>query len=133
MCKQVTVNFTCCADKVPWSNQSKLLETLEDKAERQDKILEVSNECLAVVPWVQSLLPPTQRTLVEQPDVTEMMEGEEMDTTSMDIEDNYTGIEQRPGSEFGGTSSSEGIHQWQQHCMVSQLPQNASPPIVWFQ
>lgn len=112
---------------------------------------DVSNQCLAVVPWVHSHLssaqPQTVPSSVGQIDASEtmMMEDElnEQEVASMDIEqeeecNNNSGIEQRAETGFSGPSG-VGFHQWQQHhCMVpSQLPHNAAAapaptPVVWF-
>lgn len=113
---------------------------------------DISNQCLAVVPWVHSHLSPPPPP-VQQIDASEtmMMEDEqqnEQEIASMDIEQQQeecnnneyatSGIEQRPPTGFNGPSV-VGFHQWQQqHCMVpSQLPHYsaAAPtptPVVWF-
>lgn len=62
-------------------------------------------------------------------DPADMMEAEEMEGVTMDIEDGSVGMDQR--SEMNMT---EGLHQWQQqHCMIPQPPQNVSTPLVWYQ
>ena len=125
---QATVNCMSHADQILLAKS--ILNTSEDRAERQEKNFE---GCLAVVPWVPSQLPPTEGAEVQQLDVSDLMDAEDMELASMDIEDNDIGIEQRPGTEFGGTNANEGLHHWQQQqCIVPQVPQNASTPIVWF-
>lgn len=139
-------------DRDLWSkhllNNSSAQQGEDTTLEEQDD--DISDQCLAVVPWVHSHLSPPPR--VQQIDASEtmMMEAEqqfEQEIASMDIEQQEecnnngcatSGNEQRAATGFGGPSG-VGFHQWQQqHCMVpSQLPHNAATaaaptPVVWF-
>ena len=90
-----------------------------------------TNQKLAVVPWTPSQFPPTQNVVARAE--PELMEAEEMEVTSMDIEDDNFGVGHREVNEIGGTGDGESLHQWQQqHCLVPQLPQNTYTPIVWY-
>ncbi|KAK3011054.1 hypothetical protein RJ639_012464 [Escallonia herrerae] len=110
-----------------WPRKSDLLKATEDEAEGRD----TTNECLAVVPWVSSQFPPAAGAEDSQNVLPDSMEAEETEAAAMDVEDDYVSMEQRPGNqELGGMAVSEGLHQWQQHCMIPQPPQHT--PIVWF-
>ena len=52
-----------------------------------------------------------------------------MGATTMDIEENDVS---EPGQERQFIGMNEGLHQWKQHCVIPQLPQNAATPIVWY-
>jgi hypothetical protein len=101
-----------------------------------------NGDCLAVVPWVPSQLLPAPAT-ESRMDAPELMEeAEEMEATTMDVEEdnnsnnNNASIEQgHPNAHaYSEVAGSDGLHQWQQqyHCMMQQLPQNTSTPITWF-
>lgn len=67
--------------------------------------------------------------VVPQIDVSDMMEADDVEVSTMDVEGNTVGSEQKVGMNVN-----EGLQQWQQqHCMIPQPPQNVSSPIVWFQ
>ncbi|KAK9269785.1 hypothetical protein L1049_001563 [Liquidambar formosana] len=133
-------NFSISSDIISgfknhlWSSQSSHIKPAEDEAAMCENNTLATNECLAVVPWVPSQVPPAPRVEVAQAEIPELMEADEMGETTMEIEDNVVSIEQGQANEFGGMSGSEGLHQWhQQHCMTPpQLPQNTSTPIVWY-
>ncbi|KAL8222943.1 hypothetical protein R6Q57_020342 [Mikania cordata] len=97
-------------NRVLWSNQSHVLESLNGMKEKQDE-QNIINGSLAVVPWVPMHSQPQSMAEVEIPhteEVSDMMEIEEEDDGHM--------------NEFGS------VKQWQQHCMI---PHNLSTPIAW--
>ncbi|XP_059636925.1 uncharacterized protein LOC132279027 [Cornus florida] len=113
-----------------WSKESNPIKTAEDEAAANGNT--ATSECLAVVPWNPSQFPPRQNE-APHAQASELMEAEEMEATTMDIEDDNIPTEQVQGNEFGGANVTEGLHHWpQQHCMIPQLPQNTSTPVVWF-
>lgn len=113
-------------NQAPWSRHSNPLKPSKGE-ETQDDNEGPTKECMAVVPWVPS------HYLPQGTDFSEPMEAEETGPTTMDIEeDSIVGLEQRPGNELNGPGVGEGLHQWQQHCMVPQPPENTSSPVVWF-
>ncbi|XP_052180370.1 uncharacterized protein LOC127793719 [Diospyros lotus] len=119
-------------DKMLWSSQSNAARSAEDEA-RRDRITSGTNECLAVVPWVPSQFPQASGTEAPTGEVSEMMDAEDVGVVTMDIEENNVNFE--PGQEHisGAMNGSDGFHQWQQqHCMIPQLPQNPSTPVVWY-
>ncbi|RVW27940.1 hypothetical protein CK203_094116 [Vitis vinifera] len=98
-------------NQFPWSSQPNLRKSVEDET--------ASGERNTRVPQIEA--------------VELMEEAEEMEVTTMDIEDNNLNPEQQQEHGFGGMRGSESLHQWQQqHCMTPQLPQNMSTPITWF-
>ncbi|KAA8535722.1 hypothetical protein F0562_030715 [Nyssa sinensis] len=114
-------------NQVLWSSQSNPVKSAEDEAATREKSRGSTNKCLAVVPWVPSQLPPKPAA------APEMMEAEEMEATKMDIEDDNVGVEPGQTNEFDGMSGAGGLNHWQQqHCLIPQIPQNASTPVVWF-
>lgn len=121
-------------NQFPWSSQPNLRKSVEDETASGERNTRVTNECLAVVPWVPSHLPQASGVKVPQIEAVELMEeAEEMEVTTMDIEDKNLNPEQQQEHGFGGMRGSESLHQWQQqHCMTPQLPQNTSTPITWF-
>ncbi|GJV41027.1 hypothetical protein Tco_1419467 [Tanacetum coccineum] len=117
---------------VVWSNRSNLLQSLVDKTEKQDSDSEQNKGSLAVVPWVAKSAHHQAMPEVEVPhteEVSDMMDADDMETTTMDIEDNN--YQQIPKNSFGSVGASEGVNQWQQHCMIPQPPQNMATPIAW--
>ncbi|THG19508.1 hypothetical protein TEA_012846 [Camellia sinensis var. sinensis] len=107
-------------DQILWSSQSNAIKT----AERQGSN---TNDCVAVVPWVASQIPLTSGADVPRTEVSELMETEDMGEATMDVK------ESKPGQGYEFNEMSEGIHQWQQqHCMIPQLPENTTTPIVWY-
>lgn len=121
----------CTADPVLWSNQSQLLKSLDGKTEKQDSNSDQNHGNLAVVPWVPTYSKHQAMSEVEIPhtEVSEMMDADDMEATFMDIEENNS--QQFTRNEFGSVSGSEGVNQWQQHCMIPQPPHNLSTPIAW--
>lgn len=118
-------------NQLPWSNHSSQWRALDGEERADDNESGPQNECLAVVPWV----PPPQPystsgdEVVPQIDVSDMMEADDVEVSTMDVEGNTVGSEQKVGMNVN-----EGLQQWQQqHCMIPQPPQNVSSPIVWFQ
>lgn len=112
---------------VLWSNRSHLLKSLGGKKEKHDdNNSEPNNGSLAVVPWVP--MHSQQQAMAENrmEVVSEMMDADDMEATTMDIED-----QQKPGAEFGSVSGGDDVNQWQQHCMIPQPPHNLSTPIAW--
>lgn len=130
-----------------WSRHSNLLKSSAEEEDVDDKTSDedyVSNQCLAVVPWVQYQLPQTA-PLVQQVDASEttmmMMMEEEADqneqVASMDIEQEQDNNNFADNSGIDQMRARESFQQWQQqHCMVPPqlIPRNAAPatPNVWF-
>lgn len=101
----------------------------DNGATERDEKYGTTNNCMAVVPWVQSA---ACNELSYQSDTSDMMDAEGVETTAMEVEDSNATFN-RPSVREPGTVLNEGIHHWQQqHCMIPQLPQNTSTPIVWF-
>ncbi|CDP20191.1 unnamed protein product [Coffea canephora] len=118
-------------NQLPWSNYSSQWRALESEDRTDDNKSGRQNECLAVVPWVPPphLYSTSGDEAVPQIDVSDMMEADDAEVSTMDVEDNTVGSEQKVGMNVN-----EGLRQWQQqHCMIPQPPQNISTPIVWFQ
>ncbi|XP_009804133.1 uncharacterized protein LOC107810239 [Nicotiana tabacum] len=118
---------------VLWGSQSCILRRAGD--ENADENLSGSSKgCLAVVPWVPSQLPSAQGDeFLRQADVLEMMEAEDMDGVTMDVEDNSVSAGQRTAIDAGLVGVNERLHQWQQqHCMIPPPPHSTSTPIVWY-
>lgn len=117
------------ADELLWSNGSNTWTSTGNEPTEQDKKSDSIDNRLAVVPWIPSQFPSvTGGEALSQTDSTDMMQTEEMDGVTMDIEDDSAGMDQTTG-----LNTNEGLHQWQQqHCMISQPPQNISPPLVWY-
>lgn len=83
--------------------------------------------CQAIVPWLPR--PAKGESSRDEFYGGEMMEAEETgEATSMDVEDSPS-IQQ---SNSGSVPLSQGLPQWQQHCTISQPPQNTTTPIVWY-
>ena len=83
-----------------------------------------ANNSLAVVPWVPSQASSAAVSESRIMQVEELMEAEEeAGGASMEIE------EDRQNAGNGGAG--EGLHQWPQHCLIPQPPQNTSTPIMW--
>ncbi|PSR85216.1 NAC domain-containing protein [Actinidia chinensis var. chinensis] len=117
-----------------WSGQSNAMKPTEDEAARKGSNTRGANECLAVVPWVPSQVSSIPGTEVPQTELSELMESEDMEVATMDIEENNVVADPDPVQGCGSDGMSRGLHQWQhQHCVIPQLPQNTSAPIVWFQ
>ncbi|XP_017699781.2 uncharacterized protein LOC103713123 isoform X1 [Phoenix dactylifera] len=88
----------------------------------------VSNNCLAVIPWLPNQ-GPAAATGFGEPKLysglsQEPMEAGEVESTSMEVE----GDREQAAVDGVGV---EGFHQWQQHCMTPHLPANSSTPIMW--
>nr|GMC65048.1 STE20-like serine/threonine-protein kinase [Ipomoea batatas] len=114
-------------NQVPWRSQSNQLGQDEDGAKEMGNTSAARNQCLAVVPWVPSQF-PTQGS--SQTDITDMMDAEELEEATMEVEDNGFAAADQRSMDMGGN---EGLQQWQQqHCMVPQPPQNVSTPITWY-
>lgn len=77
----------------------------------------VSDNSLAVVPWVPSQVPSVANLGSRVMHVEEPMEAEE--ERAMEVEEQQAG------------GQADGFHQWQQHCIIPQPPQNTSAPIMW--
>ncbi|KAG5564944.1 hypothetical protein RHGRI_000972 [Rhododendron griersonianum] len=116
-------------NQIVWSVQSNGVKSKEDEAERQGFNTTRANESLAIVPWVPSQVPSPQG--IEVPEA-ELMESDDAGAATMDIEE--TNVAAEPGKEWQLSGMTNGFsNQWQQqHCMVPQLPQNTSTPIVWY-
>ncbi|KAJ6814371.1 uncharacterized protein M6B38_139770 [Iris pallida] len=98
------------ADQVLWSGNPKPV-TIEEVP--MDYIANAHGNSLAVVPWVQTQASSEPRGMI----VEEPMEEEDQGGASMEVEENGQQV--------------EGLHQWPQHCMTPQIPQNSSTPIMW--
>ncbi|XP_010263305.1 PREDICTED: uncharacterized protein LOC104601606 [Nelumbo nucifera] len=115
-------------DHIFWSNHTKSVKTTEDEAASADKNKSVTNDSLAVVPWVPYQHPTFSGTEVPAPGLSEMMEAEG-DATMMEIEDEDGGQAWGTDAIVGG---GESLQQWQQqHCMTPEFPQNTSTPVMW--
>lgn len=112
-----------------WSKQSNQWGASASEDSEQEKNSGAGKECLAVVPWVPSRLPSAAGSVaLPQMDVSDMMEAEETEASTMDVEDEAGGFNQATGMHMH-----EGLNQWQQqHCLIPQPPHNTSAPIVWF-
>lgn len=118
-------------DELLWSNGVNTWRSTENEPIEQDKKSDSIDNRLAVVPWIPPQFPSvTGGEALSQTDSTDMMQTEEMEGVTMDIEDGTVGMDQTTT----GLNTNEGLHQWrqQQHCMISQPPQNISPPLVWY-
>nr|XP_043627653.1 uncharacterized protein LOC122599240 [Erigeron canadensis] len=113
-----------------WSKPD-LLKLLSGKTEKLHVNSEQYNGSLAVVPWAptSSQNRATLEVEIPQTEVSEMMDADDMEATTMDTEDNNS--QQMPMNETGSASGSEGVHEWQQHCMIPQPPHNLPVPIAW--
>ncbi|GFS43745.1 hypothetical protein Acr_00g0086680 [Actinidia rufa] len=128
----VTVNsdlFSGIKNQIFWTSQYNAAKSAEDEATRPASNNRATNGCLAVVPWIPSQFPQTSGTEAPQTEVSELMESEDMGATTMDIEENDVS---EPGQERQFVGMNEGFHQWQQHCVIPQRPQNTATPIVWY-
>ncbi|KAF7813931.1 STE20-like serine/threonine-protein kinase [Senna tora] len=88
-----------------------------------------NNDRLALVPWVPSQFPPSPSTQVSDTEPPQLMEAEEMEEASMDIEQ-----DNNANSSIHPTLHAEltGMHPWHQHhCFLPQFPHNTSTPIPW--
>ncbi|KAM3281663.1 putative protein isoform X2 [Capsicum chacoense] len=118
--------------QVFWENRANAFRPADDEATQQEDSSS-SKGCLAVVPWVPSQLPSAEQAeVLGQPDISDMMDAEDMEGVAMDVEDSSVNSEPRTAVEAGAVNINEGLHHWQQHCMTTQLPQNTSPPIAWY-
>ncbi|KAL6585605.1 hypothetical protein OROMI_002249 [Orobanche minor] len=118
-------------NQVPWSNQLNPWGLADDVAREMNNSCS-GNGCLAVVPWVPSQF--SSEPVAELPsefDNPEMMDAQEVEEETMDVEDG--GVWQRNVGESCGMSINEGFSQRQQHCLIPQPPPGAPAPIVWFQ
>lgn len=102
-----------------------VIKSLDDKVEEHDgDYSKPSKGSLAVVPWVAQ---PSHHhhhrgdPEVEFPEGSEMMDADDMEAITMDIEDDNNS-QQIPRNE---------MNQWQQHCMIPEPPMNLSQPISW--
>ncbi|KAG9160374.1 hypothetical protein Leryth_008791 [Lithospermum erythrorhizon] len=107
--------------------------TADNGTTERDENSATTNNCMAVVPWMPSQVPSSAAVeLSSQNDVNDMMDAEETQTATMEVEDSNPTFDPSSVRE-SGTIWNEGIHQWQQqHCMMPQLPENTSTPVVWF-
>ncbi|MCD9642972.1 hypothetical protein HAX54_030070 [Datura stramonium] len=119
--------------QVFWENRANALKPADNEATEQEDSSS-AKECLAVVPWVPSQLPSAEEAeVLGQPDISDMMDAEDIEGVAMDVEDSSVNAESRTAVEVGEVGVNEGLHHWQQqHCMTTQLPQNTSTPIVWY-
>ncbi|KAI4376400.1 hypothetical protein MLD38_014168 [Melastoma candidum] len=115
----------------PWSNRSSGGNFFVDEVADDDR--DGSNEsCTTVVPWVPSQFPLAPRVEIIDSEVMETedaggegaMEVEEDNPNPSEV---VEGVDQNRGS-YGG------FHPWQQqqHCLIPQLSQTVSNPIVWY-
>lgn len=105
-------------NQVFWSGHPRPV-TIEEVP--MDYIANASGNSLAVIPWVRTQDSSEPRTrdsskpmgvIVEEP-----MEADDQGGASMEVEEDRL--------------QDEGSHQWPQHCMTPQIPQNSSTPIMW--
>ncbi|WOL19782.1 hypothetical protein Cni_G28584 [Canna indica] len=98
--------------------------------DEKDKHTDADESCLAVIPWVPSQLASDSGGFEgseSQNNLSgEVMESEDANVTSMEIEDgNIRGL-----ATTGGVGN-ENFQQQQQHCMTAQLTPNTSNSIMW--
>lgn len=119
--------------QVFWENRANAFRPADNEITQQEDSSS-AKQCLAVVPWVPSQLPSAEvAEVLGQPDISDMMDAEDIDGVAMDVEDSSVNAEPRTAVGVGAVSVNEGLHHWQQqHCMTTQLPQNTSTPIVWY-
>lgn len=118
--------------QVPWSSRSNSWRITDDETADNNSSDSV-NGCLAVVPWVPSQFSSAPGAEVPQIDNSEMMDAQEVEEATMDVEDSAGG-NLNSLNEAGGMCSSEQFHQWQQqYCVVPQSPHNMTTPVVWYQ
>ncbi|CDP17694.1 unnamed protein product [Coffea canephora] len=97
-------------NQLSWSNYSSQWRALDSEERTDDNKSDSQNECLVVVPWV----PPPQLystsgdEAIPQIDVSDMMEADDAEVSTMDVEDNTVGSEQKVGMNVN-----EGLQQWQ--------------------
>lgn len=121
--------------QVFWDNTANAFRLVDANEAAQQDDSSSAKECLAVVPWVPSQFPSAaEAEVLSQPDVSDMMDAEDMEGVAMDIEDNSVDVEPRIAVDAGAVSVNDGLHHWQQqHCMTTtQPPQNTSTPIPWY-
>lgn len=121
--------------QVFWDNRVNAFRLADNEATQQEDSSS-AKQCLAVVPWVPSQHPSAEEAGVDsQPDISDMMDAEDIEGVAMDVEDSSVNAEPRAGVEAGAVIANEGFHHWQQqHCMMApQLPQNTSTPVSWYQ
>ncbi|CAN4097455.1 unnamed protein product [Withania somnifera] len=120
--------------QVFWENRANAFRLADNEATQQEDS-NSAKECLAVVPWIPSQLPSAKQAEIHgQPDISDMMDAEDMEEVAMDVEDSSSNAEPRTAVEAGVVSVNEGLHHWQQqHCLATKLPQNTSTPISWYQ
>ncbi|XP_010248763.1 PREDICTED: uncharacterized protein LOC104591575 [Nelumbo nucifera] len=114
-----------------WSTHTKPVRTADDVAASSDKNRAVANDSLAVVSWVPSQLPPYDAGMTEVPaaEALEPMEAE-LNGMMMETEGEIPGQARRAGAMVG--VELQALQQWQQeHCMIPELPQNTSAPVMW--
>ncbi|TMW92827.1 hypothetical protein EJD97_012516 [Solanum chilense] len=119
--------------QVFWDNTTNAFRLVDANEAAQQDDSSSAKECLAVVPWVPSQFPSAaEAEVLSQPDVSDMMDAEDMEGVAMDIEDNSVDVEPRIAVDAGAVN--DGLHHWQQqHCMTTtQPPQNTSTPIPWY-
>ncbi|KAM1618103.1 hypothetical protein FF2_016724 [Malus domestica] len=107
---------------------SDLIPGLREDPGSDEENKEVSNRCMAVVPWVAPNFPPASRDETQVASQSESMEVEMMDTD----DNGYNGAE---ASGFGGTmmEGPGGIQYWQQQqlrWMEPQLFQDNYTPVT---
>ncbi|KAM1776788.1 hypothetical protein ACFX11_043542 [Malus domestica] len=116
---------------------SKSLKPVEDRGSEEEN-KDVSNGCMAVVPWVAPNFPPASRDETQIASQSEPMEVEMMDTD--DNRFNGAEVSGFSGTMMEGSSGtmmegSSGLHHWHQqqqlHWMEPQLLQNSYTPVTW--
>lgn len=121
--------------RVFWDNRANAFRVADNEA-TQEEDSSSAKECLAVVPWVPSQLPSAEGAgVLVQPDISDMMDAEDIEGVAMDVEDSIVNDEPRTAVDAGAVCVNGGLHHWQQqHCMTTtQLPPNTSTPIPWYQ
>ncbi|KAJ1408162.1 hypothetical protein SESBI_23693 [Sesbania bispinosa] len=137
--------------QIPWSQQrdSDCDRLIGSREHEQDK----NDHRLAIVPWVPQPSPSSHCSTLDDSDnaKTEMMEADEMG--GIEEGEGMMDIEQEDGVSNSSTSvihhpTTLNLHQHQggvatgftanvpegfqqQHCLLSQLPQNTSTPVTW--
>ncbi|GMY17676.1 L-arabinokinase [Fagus crenata] len=116
-------------DILSLGGNGKLVKSVEKDDTEKNPV--VSNDCLAVVPWVASYLPLASGENTQSAGLPEAMETEEVEIMDTDYNSSSSICGQRT-FEYGGTVEEAGeLHHWQHHFMQPHLLKNNSAPVTW--
>ncbi|CAI0388014.1 unnamed protein product [Linum tenue] len=113
--------------------RSEMRPVQEDEAEAGGSYKTAANGggCRAVVPWVASSQHSFGNQMRDfQAEAPASMEADETGVASMDVEESngHGSIDQ--GRHFGSIGGDGGLHQWQQHCFIPELPPSNQTPVT---